>query len=204
MDNEECNMIQANILTYVSVQPSVSSDKFYVVVWSEEKKRYVCTDGKGNMGCDHERKRSEQTKLLEPCRHVLKHRNDMFRQRVTYLENRQDWKDCEAFENFEQVIERLRHSKNYEISYICNIALCLAYTAKDGRVKSDHVYVVVDGHFESKGVMGMAFRIMKDRGLLKFLYYEASETPSNHGAVIGWYEITPEGRAAVEGGGTEA
>lgn len=178
-------------------QPSATSDRIYVVVWSKEKSRWICTDGKGGIGCEHERKRGEELKKVEPCRHIIKHRNNRLEARLRVLENQREWKSERIFNSFEQAFECLMHSKNEEISYLCNIALSFAYT--EGKVTSDSVYEACGGLFQLKGVMGMAFRNLSQRGLLRHLGYVKSRTPTNNGAVIGLWELTPEGRAMFEG-----
>jgi len=188
-----------SIFDYGSVQPSATTDRTFTVLWSEGKHRFICTDGHGNLGCKHEQSRSESTKKMEPCRHVLKHRNQQLRSRARYLETRHEWKSDTIWSSFEMVMERLMVSKNYEVSYICNLALALGYSHEKRQVRSDDVYEALDGKFESKGVMGIAFRQLKNRELLEFLYYAKSRTPSNHGAVVGVYKLTDQALRIVGG-----
>ena len=205
---------QRTIQDFVSIQPSVSSDKTYVVLWDKDRKRFVCTDGKGGIGCDHERKRSEATKQMHPCRHVLLHINDRLRARAHVLESRHKRQSKAVFDTFEQAMEHFILSKNEEASYLCNLALSLAYTCKDRTIEtiygedvhgdhlllSDDVYQTVGGEFHTEGIMGIAFGILAQKRLIRSLGRTRSETPTNHGAKIDIWQMTKEGMTMFEAG----
>lgn len=187
---------QTGILDYGTITiESSRGDNEYSVGWDPEQSRYTCigTDGRP---CKHMQNQGKKDPWNH-CRHIKDYLLDRFRSRVRVLESAREWPHTYIFSTFEQAYERIIMSKNEEVSYLGNMILSIAFHYKE--VSSDDVYEIINGEFNTRGIMGITFKYLKMKKLIEPIRWVNSRTPTNHGASIAVYRLTEEGRKYIEG-----